>query len=647
MTRDDWQRAEPLLTKALHLPEKDREALLETVDLEETLRRDLLEILSRSAAGSASVALAASTPPTPPLPLLEAADSPAATPPRHPLPSLSPGTTFGYGRYVVVRQIGRGGMGAVFLGHDTTFGTLVALKVMPYDERVTTEARRAAVCSDHPHVATVHNVLKEQVGDLEIGVLVMEYVTGTPASRLLDDGPVDVGRVLKWGQQVAAAVAHAHDQQVLHCDLKPANIVITTDGHAKVLDFGISRATFDQADPSEPVRGTMPYMAPEQLLWKQFSAAGDIYSLGVTLYELLTARLPFEGDGDLLRLQIIAAPPPSAAEIVTDIPPELQAVLERAMAKAPDQRFRSARSFERALAAVETGSHYTTATIPVPTAPIQAPRSSLALLWTYAASVVGLFLVTSVVLGFIAWRAFAVVMRIDSAFIGIEEYVAVGSRALLAFVLWWTLTAVGFGILVAAHLLLRWLLRDRWNAWLGWWESLDPNTVAVSVFLAGATLWIVLTWQHYDVFAALYDLHENPQRASVSAISYASRAKHTAYSNNSAYLSFALILTAVFWLPRLQRQRQDSATAKVMSSAMLVVAFLAMMGPTIPRHFMFEKFRVLDYEGRETVIIGESAAELLLYDAARRQSLRVPRDLSVLRQRIGESGERTRFIFVQ
>ncbi len=377
MTRDEWRRAEPLLTKALHLPEADRESLLGTADLEETLRRDLMEILRCSVTGSASVAVAASMPQTPPSPMTPSSPSPlpssSAAPPAPPAPSshrrvpaLAPGAMLASGRYVIVRQIGRGGMGAVFLGHDTTFGTLVALKVMPYDERVLAEARRAAVCSDHPHVATIHNVLKEQVGDLEIGVLVMEYVAGTPASRLLDDGPVDVARVLKWGQQVAAAIGHAHDHQVVHCDLKPANIVITADGRAKVLDFGISRATFDLADPTEPVHGTIPYMAPEQLLWKQFTPAGDIYSLGVTLFELATGQLPFDGEGDLLRLQIVAAPPPAASELVAEIPQELQKALDRAMAKAPDRRFKSARSFERALSAVEAGVHYTTETIPVP-----------------------------------------------------------------------------------------------------------------------------------------------------------------------------------------------------------------------------------------------------------------------------------------
>src|SRR5688572_22819976 len=171
-----------------------------------------MEMFRRSPAGSASLAAVGHVP-TPPA-------SAHTTLPS--LPALAPGSSLANGRYVVVRQIGRGGMGAVFLGHDTMFGTLVALKAVPYDERLLAEARRAAVCSDHPHVATIHNVLQEKVGEHDLGVLVMEYVAGTPASQLLDEGPVDVGRVLTWGRQIAAAVAHAHEHQVLHCDLKPA-----------------------------------------------------------------------------------------------------------------------------------------------------------------------------------------------------------------------------------------------------------------------------------------------------------------------------------------------------------------------------------------------------------------------------------------
>ena len=338
MTRDDWRRAEPILREALRLPEDSRQALIDTAFLEEAMRRELMEALRMT------VPAPAYTPVSGALPV-------AVTTP--PPPPLNTGDSLESGRFVVVRQIGRGGMGSVYLAHDTTLGTLVALKVLPFDERLITEARRAAACSDHPNVATVYNVLPAELRGEPLGVLVMEYVAGTPASRLLDDGPIEIGRALHWARQVAAAVAHAHDHQVLHCDLKPPNIMITPDDRAKVLDFGIARATFDRNNPGEPLRGTLPYMPPEQLLAGDFSVAGDIYGLGVTLFELVTGRRPFEGDETALRMQILLAPPPCPSELRPGVPARLDALIEGALAKDPQERFRSARAMERALEAVQ------------------------------------------------------------------------------------------------------------------------------------------------------------------------------------------------------------------------------------------------------------------------------------------------------
>ena len=343
MTRDEWRHAELVATQALALAPEEQHLLLASANLTEPVRRELAAALRRIMRSSSIVVSSTLTPASSDSLGL---DAPAAT-----LPALQPRAEIDGGRFVVVRQIGRGGMGAVFLAQDTTLETFVALKVLPPDDRLIKEARRAAACSYHPNVATIHNVLRTQVNGQEIGVLVMEYVEGTPASRLLDDGPVDTMRVLRWMRQVADAIAHAHDHQVLHCDLKPANIIITPQDDAKVLDFGIARAMFDPADPSEPLRGTMPYMAPEQLIARDFSRAGDVYSLGVTLFELLSGTVPFDGDDAILRLRIVAAPPPRLSSRASTTPEtlELESIVERALAKDPDDRYRSIRALKREL----------------------------------------------------------------------------------------------------------------------------------------------------------------------------------------------------------------------------------------------------------------------------------------------------------
>ena len=378
MTRDEWRRVEPVLTRALLLPEGDRSALLDTVGLEDVVRRRIEEVLRQSSTRTPNVAAAGGGSGSPPG---GGSGMPPGGIPSSPLvPVLTPGDTLDGGRFVVVRQIGRGGMGDVYLAQDTTLGTLVALKVLPSDERLITEAQRAAVCSGHANVVTVHNVLRTSFKDLPIGVLVMDYVAGTPASNVLDDGPVELARALRWMREVAAAVAHAHHCNVLHCDLKPANILITPDDHAMVLDFGIARATFDATNEAEPLRGTLPYMAPEQFLAREFSPAGDIYSLGVTLFELVTGRRPFDGDDEvMLRLQIIAADPPKMSEFAPGVTPELDAIVQRTLAKDPDERYRSARAFDRAL---ERNDPSQSGTVPTPTPPAPPPTPTPVTIWS-------------------------------------------------------------------------------------------------------------------------------------------------------------------------------------------------------------------------------------------------------------------------
>ncbi len=624
MTRDDWQHLEPILTKALVLPAAARQALIETTALDAVVRHQILDLLRASDTISARFAHSA-----------VGGGAVSVTPPAAHV-SLGSGEAIDGGRFVVVRQIGRGGMGTVYLAQDTALGTLVALKIVPADDRLLHEAQRAAACSGHEHVATVHNVLRTEIRGEQVGVLVMEYVAGRPASRILEDGPVETERAVRWMRQAAAAVAHAHDCEVLHCDIKPGNIIITPDDRVKVLDFGIARASFDPRNPAEPMHGTVPYMAPELLLAGEFSRASDVYSLGVTLFELLTGRLPFTGDEVMLRLEIMAVPPPRVADAVADIPDQLNAIIERALAKNPEQRYRSARAFERVLDEVSAANKTQ------PTQTTERP-SALASLWTYAAGFVGVAVAISLVLGLVACRTFDVILRVDSEFASsFGDYLRVGLSALVPLVALSVMTAALLGVAAGVAQFVRGHARRFRDAWHRVHARMNLQTVAAAVLVGGTVAWVALTYTYRELFTALFELQQNPAGASVTAISAAWRPYHLQYANVSASLSFLLIVAGLAWLPRAARRAGHAPAVQPLAWAIVALGVVVMLGPTIPRRFLFERFRVMEYGDRPVLQINRAGEDVLLYDPARRVTFRARRDAASLK-----STELTQQLFAQ
>jgi len=264
------------------------------------------------------------------------------------------------GPYLVLERLGAGGMGEVYLALDTRLNRKVALKYLsdhsldaPHArDRLLREARAAAQIT-HPNIAAIYDILDAESPPC----IVMEYAPGETLARLASRGPVACNRVLKVGVQLAAALAHAHAAGVIHRDLKPANAVLTDDGTVKVLDFGLARIhDFEQeiADADTPtteaihshygkLAGTPAYMAPEQLAGRPASALSDVYGLGVTLYELLTGRRPFESSSapDLV-YELLSKPTPLASQVIPSVPSAVDAIVARAMARDLDERYQSA-----------------------------------------------------------------------------------------------------------------------------------------------------------------------------------------------------------------------------------------------------------------------------------------------------------------
>ncbi|MCP9451268.1 MAG: serine/threonine protein kinase [Nitrospira sp.] len=266
------------------------------------------------------------------------------------------------GRYKILKELGRGAMGVVYLGKDPTIHRFVAIKTMRLDHvedhetfqaakaRFFREAESAGRLS-HPNIVTIFDAGEEE----DLGYIAMELVQGTTLTRWCrppDLLPLD--RLLSVLATVADALDYAHQQGVIHRDIKPANIMLTKDDVVKVMDFGIATMT-SSPKTSTTVMGTPTYMSPEQIAGKKVDGRSDIFSLGVVLFELLTGRPPFTGNTVPAVLFAIAnTPPPRLAELRADLPAAFQDVLDRVLHKNPIYRYRTAGELASALRSLLT-----------------------------------------------------------------------------------------------------------------------------------------------------------------------------------------------------------------------------------------------------------------------------------------------------
>ncbi len=262
----------------------------------------------------------------------------------------SPGLTIPLlaGRYELRSLIGEGGIAEVYAAFDRVLRRKVAVKVlretMATDRRVVARFRREARAAGrlaHPNIVSLHDVGM----DGDVPFMVMELVSGEALSETIwREAPLPAERAAEIGEQVADALAFAHDLGLLHQDVKPGNIMLTRSGQVKVLDFGIARAWTPSlpSDPSE-VLGTAEYLSPEQARGRELDGRSDIYSLGIVLYEMLTGRPPFEAESPaaVARLHVEEEPLP-ARRVTPGIPPALDRIVIRCLAKDPKARYQRA-----------------------------------------------------------------------------------------------------------------------------------------------------------------------------------------------------------------------------------------------------------------------------------------------------------------
>jgi serine/threonine protein kinase len=271
------------------------------------------------------------------------------------------------GNYRVLEKIAEGGRGNVYLAEHPVIGRKAALKVIhPQHARnvdiVTRFVNEASALSRirHEHIVEVTDFGRTPEGDF---YFIMEYLEGRSlADAIVAEAPFAPARALELAAQIADALVASHAQGVIHRDLKPENVFLVTHGKepdfAKVLDFGLAKLIHDN-DGAAPqtraglVMGTPYYMAPEQCVGaRELDGRADVYALGVVLFEMLTGKLPFGGDSDdEVLMKQVTLPPPAVRSLVSDVPAALDAIVRRALAKAPADRFPSMAAFGEALLA--------------------------------------------------------------------------------------------------------------------------------------------------------------------------------------------------------------------------------------------------------------------------------------------------------
>ena len=298
-------------------------------------------------------------------------------------------------------KLGAGGMGEVYRARDERLDRDVAVKVLPADAFTDETARKrfrkealALSKLNHPNIATVHDF------DTQDGVdfLVMEYVRGTTLSERVSKGALPEKEIARLGGQVADALEEAHEQGIIHRDLKPGNVMVTPKGQAKVLDFGIAKlmraggeTTVDgTATETHGAPGTLPYMAPEQLLGEAVDARTDVYALGALLYQTATGERPFQGDlAARLMNAILHETPQTPRARNARVSPELERIILKCLEKEPENRYQSAREVEVDLRRLGSSPSAVAQTVPERTSQRNVMVAAMVLLGILLLSPVG------------------------------------------------------------------------------------------------------------------------------------------------------------------------------------------------------------------------------------------------------------------
>jgi len=261
-----------------------------------------------------------------------------------PIREFTKGSTVA-GKYKVIEELGRGGMGVVYKAEDTRLKRTVALKFLPPEFARDSEARerfvreaQAAAALDHPHICTIYEI-SEVEGQTFIS---MAYIKGQSLKEKIASDPLELEKAINVAIQVTEGLQEAHEKGIVHRDIKPANIMLTEKGQVKIMDFGLAKLSWGvDLTKTATIMGTVAYMSPEQAKGEKVDHRTDIWSFGAMLYEMLTGKLPFRSDKDQATIYaILHEEPQSTTELRKDIPENLDKIIEKCLKKSPQKRYK-------------------------------------------------------------------------------------------------------------------------------------------------------------------------------------------------------------------------------------------------------------------------------------------------------------------
>lgn len=545
-----------------------------------------------------------------------------------------------YGPYRVVRPLGAGGMGQVFLAEDIRLGRHVALKSLAGKwlasassrQRLMREARAVGVLA-HANIATLYDVLEDDARLL----LVMEYVDGNTVKEMIDAGPMPAGQALRVAAQVAAAIGYAHDRGVIHCDLKPANIQVTSDGIAKVLDFGLARVKYAETDGVEKsltgtgvMLGTPGYVAPERLLSGVLNASGDIYSIGVVLFEMVTGRRLFDrGQTPEHLFDTVSGRTAKASALVGPLPQGLDEVIERALSVDPRMRYQSAHELTRdvqvILKSLDTASVGLNLPVPVPRSDVPVPVRNASMSevrgWIYAVAVLAGLIVFAGLTTSVAFNrglgrtdAFQTESLFMQVFWGVRSMFAPAVLGVLAIMALGAASAiVRVPMRMAAPLTDRLVPPSTRTRVLGSVYRI-PMAVIAPVVLVVQLVTLLLLWRRFEslIWTLVAFINESTVTPTLAALNPANAEEHRSFRQ---FFSFYLLIFVAAWFQvlKLRARRADYDARIVVAGGLAMTLFSLMLFAAPFRIMLHNEAERVAFGSHRCYLVGQHEQDALLF----------------------------------